>query len=324
VPTVSYNTAGSGTSQLQSIYEKQLAAQQAAQLEAQKALSAQLKAQQEQYEAQLRAQQEAQRKAVQNAYDSNMAALQDAYAKRVAGLDNSLATTKDVLASSYGDSVDSLNASAERALQEAYISRMMNERNVRQQLNAQGLNGGASESVLASVYNDYGNSRNNINTSMLDNLRGLEQTYNSNLANAQKNYNDAISSAADTNMAYKMQLENDLANNTVASYQNLYNALANMDGDYKNAMTNLINNQSAANADMQNALFNAMLESALTPATVNVSSSSAGGNSGTTLASKVKRLYQNGVTPAEIVNGELAGYSDEQIAQIFSAAGIDF
>lgn len=316
------NTFNTG-SNLQSLYEQQLAAQRQMQLESQNSLAAQLQAQQDRYEAQLRAQQEAQQQAAQNAYNNNMSALEAAYAKRIAGLDDNLASTNNALASSYGNSRDSLNANAEKALQEAYINRMMNERNLIQQMNAQGLNGGASESALASLYNNYGNSRNSINNSTLEGLRSLEETYNNNLANARQNYNNAMSSAADSNMAYRMQLENDLANNTVSSYQDLYNALGSMDGTYANAMTNLIANQNSTNADLQNTLFDAMLKNALTPSTVTTTGSNSGGsNSSTTMASKVKRLYQNGVTPAEIINGELSGYSNEQIAQIFSAAGI--
>lgn len=310
-------------SQLYSLYEQQLESQRQMQLELQNSLAAQLQAQQERYEAQLRAQQEAQKQAAQNAYNNNMSALEAAYTKRLAGLDDNLATTNNALASSYGNSRDSLNANSEKALQEAYVNRMMNERNLRQQMNAQGLNGGASESALASLYNTYGNSRNNINNATMDSLRSLEETYNNNIANARQNYNNAMSSAADSNMAYRMQLENDLANNTVSSYQDLYNALGSMDGTYANAMINLIASQNSANADLQNTLFDAMLDSAIAPYKVKVSSSgSGGGNSSNTIAAKVKRLYQNGVTPAEIINGELSGYTNEQIAQIFSSAGI--
>lgn len=173
------------------MYEQQLSQQQSEQ----QRLSDQLRAQQEAYEAQLRAQQEAQRQAAQNAYNNNMSALESAYAKRMSGLDSNLASTKDQLSSSYGNSRTSLQQNEENALREAYINRMMNEKNLRQQLNAQGLTGGASESAIASMLNNYGTSRNNIQNTAADNLRELEQTYNSNLASAQQKYNDAVNSA---------------------------------------------------------------------------------------------------------------------------------
>lgn len=325
----SYSYSGSGNADvsgmLQDMYEQQYAAQQ----EAQQRLSDQLKAQQEEYAAQLRAQQEAQRQAAQNAYNNNMSALESAYAKRLSGLDSNLETTKNQLASSYNNSRTSLGQNEENALREAYINRMMNEKNLRQQLNAQGLTGGASESAIASMLNNYGTSRNNINTTAANNLRELEQTYNGNLASAQQNYNDAVNSANDSNMAYRMQLENDLANNTVSSYENLYNALAGLDSNYTNAMTNLITNQSAANSDLQNIAFKAMLENAMAPTTISVSgsnrTSSSGNGSGTTMAKRVKNMFSNGSTVSDIAKElQTAGYSVDAIEQIFAEAGLNY
>ena len=298
---------------LMSMYEQQ-----------QNRLAEQLQAQQAYYEQQLRAQQEARQQAAQNAYNSNMSALENAYAKRLAGLDSNLASTKDLLTSSYNNSRDSLNASAEKSLQEAYINRMMNERNLRQQLNAQGLNGGASESAIASMLNNYGTSRNNINTATADSLRSLEETYNSNLANAQQKYNDAVSDAEATNLAYRMQLENDLANGVASSYSDLYSALANMDGNYANSMTNLINNQSAASADLQQALYNTMLKNSLSPSNVSVSGSTSS-NSGSTsnIVNRLKQMKQNGASLNQLLN-EVSDYSDDQVAQMFAQAGIPY
>lgn len=293
---------------LQSLYEQQ-----------QNALASQLQAQQAWYEAQLREQQIAKQQAAQNAYNSNIAALQAAYEKRLSGLDSNLASTKDTLASSYGNSKDALNANAEKALQEAYINRMMNEKSLRQQLNAQGLNGGASESAIASMLNNYGTSRNNINTATTDSLRSLEQNYNDNVAQAQQKYNDALSSAEANNMAYKMQLENDLQNGIVGSYNDLYSALASMDGTYANAMTNLIASQSAANADLQQSMYNTMVKNAMTPVKVSTT-----GNSATTdMVNKVKQRYNSGASVEQLLS-ELSDYSNEYIAQVFTKAGVQF
>lgn len=322
----SYSTRGDAdvNGLYQSIYGQQLSQQQAAQQQ----LSDQVRAQQEAYEARLREQQEAQRQAAQNAYNNNMSALESAYAKRLSGLDSNYASTKDQLASSYGNSRTSLQQNEENALREAYINRMMNEKNLRQQLNAQGLTGGASESAIASMLNNYGTSRNNIQNTAADNLRELEQTYNSNLASAQQKYNDAVNSANDSNMAYRMQLENDLANNTVSSYQDLYNALANMDSTYTNAMSNLINNQSSANADLQNTAFKAMLENAMAPTTLSVSGSSktrGSGNSSNTLVKRVKNMRDNGYVATDIASSlAQEGYTIPQIEQMFAEAGIEY
>ena len=313
--TGSGSSGGSGlSSQLQSIYQQQLNAQQTAANN----LANQLKAQQEAYQAQLRAMQEAQQQAAQNAYNNNLAALQNAYNSRLSGLDSSFATTKDLLNSSYENSRQNVNSQAEKALQEAYINRMMNERNMTQQLNAQGLNGGAAESTIASMLNSYGNARNNINLSADNSLRELEQSHNSNLANALQKYNDALNDAQNANMAYRMQLENDLNDNVLGSYQNMYNAFSNLDGDYANAMYNLLMKQADDSADIQSAMYSAMAKNASVPSNVTVSGSN---NSSAGVVNDVKRMHSEGMTPQQILDS-LTDYSDEQVAQIFAEAGI--
>ena len=226
---------------LMSMYEQQ-----------QNRLAEQLQAQQAYYEQQLRAQQEARQQAAQNAYNSNMSALENAYAKRLAGLDSNLASTKDLLTSSYNNSRDSLNASAEKSLQEAYINRMMNEKSMRNQLNAQGITGGASESVIAGMLNNYANARNNIENNLANNVRTLREAYQKNLASALQNRNDALSAAEDTNLKYKMQLENDLRNNIIGSYNDLYSGLMNADANYYDNMAKLVYNQANNANELQN------------------------------------------------------------------------
>ena len=119
-------------------------------------------------------------------------------------------------------------------------------------------------------------------------------------------------------------MENDLANNTVSSYQDLYNALANMDSTYTNAMSNLINNQSSANADLQNTAFKAMLENAMAPTTLSVSGSSKTSGSNT-LVKRVKNMRDNGYVAADIASSlAQEGYTIPQIEQMFAEAGIEY
>lgn len=156
------------------------------------------------------AEQQAKQAAAQNYYNNNLSALQNAYSQKLAGLQSNLASTQDLLKSNFNLSKDNLYSDAERALQEAYINRMMNERALQQQLNAQGLTGGATESAIASMLNNYGTSRNNINTAYNSNLAQLEQAYLNNLAQAQQDYNNAVAKAASDNANYRMELENAL------------------------------------------------------------------------------------------------------------------
>ena len=68
------------------------------------------------------------------------------------------------------------------ALKQAYINKMQTLRNLPQQMSAQGLNGGASETTLASMNNNYGNARNQLETERLKQLANLQNTYQNNLA----------------------------------------------------------------------------------------------------------------------------------------------
>lgn len=145
--------------------------------------------------------------AAQNYYNNSLKALEDAYAQKLASLQGNLDSTKSVLKNNYDLSKGSLLADTEKALQEAYVNKMMNERSLEQQLNSQGLSGGVSESVVASLLNNYGNSRNDINTAYSSNLAQLENAYLNNLAVAQQSYNDAVAKAASDNANYRLELE---------------------------------------------------------------------------------------------------------------------
>ena len=100
------------------------------------------------------------------------------------------------------------------ALKQAYIKKMQTLRNLPQQMSAQGLNGGASETTLASMNNNYGNARNQLETERLKQLANLQNTYQNNLAQleAQRASGDAaqLSNLAPT-------LANLVATNTPAS-----------------------------------------------------------------------------------------------------------
>ena len=107
-----------------------------------------------------------------------------------------------------------LTDTTNEALKQAYITKMQPLRNLPQQMSAQGLNGGASETTLASMNNNYGNARNQLETERLKQLANLQNTYQNNLAQleAQRASGDAaqLSNIAPT-------LANLVATNTPAS-----------------------------------------------------------------------------------------------------------
>lgn len=265
-----------------------------------------------QQQSNLNAYQQAQRQAAQSAYNNNMAALNNAYNQKLASLDKNLDNMKTQLASQYDYSKSNINTDADRSLKEAYVNKMLSQKNLQQQLTAQGLSGGASESAIAGLINSYGNARNEIDTTRGENLAGLEQTYNSNLADIMSNYESARQNAADARLQYQMQLENALANNATDSYSNLYNAMSSLDSSYLAAMQNALANQASYSAKQ-------------TSASNGVNNASTSGNTDLSTFNGALAYAKKNVGPSNINDfvSQLAGngYSDADIAYILKKAG---
>ena len=77
-----------------------------------------------------------------------------------------------------------VNAAADQALREAYLNKMESLKGLNQALTAQGLSGGASETALAGLYNNYGSARSQIEAQRLEQQGNLQSTLQSNLAAA--------------------------------------------------------------------------------------------------------------------------------------------
>ena len=156
---------------------------------------------------------EAQRRAAaQAAYDRSMAALNNSYNTMKNGLNSNYDSTLGQLEQNYNTGVSGVNKQADNAQQQAYINYMMNKRDMGQQLAAQGLSGGASESALAGMYNNYGNSRNTIDSGRNDSLADLMNDWNTNKASALQAYNNQLSEMEMQKANAVQQLENNLAN----------------------------------------------------------------------------------------------------------------
>lgn len=190
----SYSAPAQSNDYMNSYISQMQSAMQAAQ---QAAAEAQSRA-----EEQMRAAQEAQRRAREEAYQRSAAQQKANY--------------------EYGQG--ELNRATENALQQAYINKMMSERNLAQQLAAQGLNGGASETTTAGMLNNYNNSRNALETERQNQLASLENTYQNNMAQLENQR--ASGDAADLSQ-YQTNLANLTANNT-NNHVSLMQGYANM------------------------------------------------------------------------------------------------
>lgn len=169
----------------------------------------------------------------QNAYDSAMNRLNDAYNNAAENYRNIYNSGVDTLRGSYNNSQNRINDDAKKSLQEAYINKMLSQKNLAQQLAAQGISGGASESAVAGLINNYGNSRNGITRDWNNNLTDLEQTYNTNLNDLYSAYQNQMA-ALDANKANAMNtLEFNLANmlmDSMPSISEYISAMGNTGG----------------------------------------------------------------------------------------------
>ena len=164
------------------------------------------------------------RAAAQSAYDRGMGALNSAYENQLSSLTDNLNSTRSQLENQYNRSKQNIIDDATASLRQAYINKMMSEKNLGQQMAALGLTGGATETTLANMLNKYGNARNEINTTQNKNLANLEGNYSDNLAQAMQAYNSAVASANLQKAQQAIQLENALANNQISAlgdYQSL-------------------------------------------------------------------------------------------------------
>lgn len=173
-----------------------------------------------------------QREAAQNAYNNGMNSLNSAYNSQLTSLANNLTEAKNQLQGSYDRSKNSIGQDAENSLRAAYINNMLNQKNLSQQMSAMGLNGGATETTLANMLNNYGNARNNINTVAANNLANLEGKYNDSISQAQQAYNNAVANANLQKAQYAMQLEDALAGNQISALTNYQNLLQRDDDRY--------------------------------------------------------------------------------------------
>jgi len=183
------------------------------------------------------------RAAAQQAYDRGMASLNDAYNSQMTSLSDNLNSTKGQLQDSYNRSKNSINSDAETSLRQAYINKMLSERNLGQMMSAQGLSGGATETSMANMLNNYGNARNNINTTANKNLTELEGNYNDSLAQAIQAYNTAVANTNAQKTQQVMALENALAGNEMSALSDYQSLMQAQNSQYLDLLKTVLNNQ---------------------------------------------------------------------------------
>ncbi len=298
-------TSGGGTKDdITGGYASQLAAAQQA-YAAQQAFLQQQYELQKQREAEARVKQEA---AVQKARDALAGAAQSNYDSAV-----------NLLQQGYDKNVGSVNTDTEKALQDAYISSMMQQRNLGQQLSAYGRSGGAAESTLLGLANAYGQQRGTLDNTRQKNLGTLEQGLQENKANQLQTLN--------TNKAnYEQSYQNQLADLAGASLERLLN----YDSNYTNQMSQLEAQKLQTTQSIQNALAQAQAslkqneanelaqQSENTPQTEGVVEDAS------VTAAKVKKYIEDADGDVDTVRQKMLteGYTERQIDKALSGLGL--
>lgn len=145
--------------------------------------------------------------------------------------EGSLASNKQIalnkLKQAYENNAKTLTDNKNQALQEAYISKMKEQRDMPGTLARQGLGGGVSETTQASLTRNYQNNRNSaeknyatnktsLDTAYADNQGTIESDYNTNLTNLKSSYLNAIANAKQNAMSLALSS----ASNRYNAYQN--------------------------------------------------------------------------------------------------------
>lgn len=268
----------------------------------------------EAYMAEMRRQQEA---AANAAYDRNVAAMNSAFDQRGELLKGNLDTTLQNLQTDYNASRDAINRDATNAAREAYINRMMSQRNLAQNMAAQGLSGGASETTLAGLENNYGNARNQIATTANENLGDLEDLYSKNRNSAMQEYNDQLAADALQRAQYMTQFENDRQNLLAQAYDSQLSQLMSLDPTFVAAMSAATDSQAGYTPVVQATPEN-------TPASVSTTQGSGyeNGLSNTVRLNYARKVLQNGGDADDIIRGLSQTSSAATIQNILRQLGI--
>lgn len=134
----------------------------------------------------------------------------------VTRLQQSQEQQEKALKAGYDQQQANLQANRNKALKEAYISKMKEERDMPSVMARQGLNGGMVESNVASINRAYQNNRRAAEDNYANNKTTLDVGYEGDLANIRSQYVDAIATARQNANSLALTAAQQRYNNLVA------------------------------------------------------------------------------------------------------------
>lgn len=245
------------------------------------------------------------------AYERNMERIANAYDSAYGSLKDNLSSTQGRLNAARDKSMGEVRGDAEDSLRQAYINNMMTRRNLNQRLAAMGMNGGATETTMSSLENQYGKSRSGINQTLNDNISNLDSTYGDNLAAALQSFNSAKANLDLQRMQLENQAEQARQNAEAASMS----GAMNVDGGYITALQAALANQGQYNYNRSQATNDFVAGNAQ-----QAQSASQGNNYAMYLA---QQLLNAGNSSTDVSNYlQYRGYTPQTLQSIFRQLGI--
>ena len=177
--------------------------------------------------------------AADEAYNNNMARIGEMYNRVAGNIGGNYDSTVGRLNAARNRALKDVNTDAENSLRQAYINSEMTKKGLDQRLSAMGYNGGATESTMADLANQYSRSRGGINTTRNSNIADLNETYADNLANALQAYNNAMNNLE----MQRIQMENAAENARLNGLAGGDFGGMTMDSGYISALQSALANQ---------------------------------------------------------------------------------
>lgn len=215
-----------------------------------------------------------------DAYNSAKQQTSDAYDDTANRLAQQLTMLNQYAQQQYDQSAATAKKQADQALAQAYANRVSNERNLAQQLDALGINGGGGVNAAIKLNNAYGQSRSDINTQLQDTIGQLLNDLNNQKSENQLSWLNQESQNAQNKLNALLQLAKDYESQKANYLANQLSDLMGLGQNYQDTLQKLLaeKNQSAftslqnkntnwlsAEEDFRNKLYNQMaaLQSAL-------------------------------------------------------------
>lgn len=254
-------------------------------------------------------------------HKQNIDSINSQYNSSKSTLDSNYQTQRKQAQTDYDYSKQAVEKTQQQALKDAYIKNMQNQKNFRQNMSAQGLNGGASMSALTSMNNSYQTARNEANDKANDSYEALGNQYQKGLSDLSMNYNTNLTNLENQKLQQEQSARNNYVNylsqHALNDRNNYLNFMMTVGKDMAKIPTVTVNSPTAS-ADQNTQKFNSGTGTNAAKSTQNMANTAAA-----SLAAQLASTGDaNGVREAAYEmarNGKLTGI---QLMNIFNALGI--